>query len=206
MKKILWVRHGLTDYLRQNRYQGWSDTPLNREGKSEIRSLRNRICQENVEVIFSSPLKRALESARTLARYLRLDVEVDERLKEMNFGAWEGMTYDEITTKFPEAFRWWERDLLTFKPAGGESINELRMRVESFLRDLAAREEETILIVTHGGVIRSSLLHFLDLPAAIFWKFELATAGLTTVNQSIDHCSLASLNWKPVPKKNSVYV
>ncbi len=200
MKKIILIRHGITGLLEQNRYQGWSDPPLSEAGRKEIETLRERFNSENPDIVFSSPLKRAHESARLLTE----NVIADERIKEMSFGKWEGRTYNEIVAEDPEAFEWWKRDLTSFRPGEGENISELRERVRSFYLDLKQKPEETIAIATHGGVIRAFILELLDLPPDFFWKINLETAGMTIINCYPEQNVLSLLNWKPFVVATSV--
>src|SRR5262249_54263793 len=114
MKKLILVRHGLTAYLADGRYQGWSNPPLNVEGKKQIRQIAPRFVSQNPQIIFCSPLKRARQSADILNKKLNLEIIEDGRIKEMSFGKWEGKTYDEILARYPKAFEWWKQDLKNF--------------------------------------------------------------------------------------------
>ena len=90
MKKLILVRHGLTDYLVKGLYQGHSDPPLNKEGRAQIKSLADGFADKEPQIIFSSPLKRARKSADILNKDLDLEIIVDDRIKEISFGEWEG--------------------------------------------------------------------------------------------------------------------
>jgi len=178
MKKIILIRHGLTDFLTTGRYQGWSDTPLNSEGRSQIQELVTRFTSEKPEIIFSSPLERARESSEILNRNLNLEIHIDPRIKEISFGEWEGHTYDEILEKYPDAFEWWKKDLSEFRPEGGESLLDLQKRVRLFFDSLKDRAENVIAIVAHGGVIRAALLEITERSLDSFWGFEVPPAGM----------------------------
>ncbi len=198
MKKIILVRHGLTHQLVENRYQGWSDPSLNDEGKREVRDLVPRFEDLVPEVIFSSPLKRAKETAEILSGRIKLEISEDERIKEMNFGDWEGQTYEEITAKDPEAFEWWKKDVEHFCPKNGESVAQLRIRVRQFLDQILAMPADRIAIVTHGGVIRVTIVELLNLGLDFFWKIDLATASISILDRYTNRFVLSCLNWEPI--------
>lgn len=182
MKKIVLVRHGVTDYLDQGRYQGWSDTPLNAEGRSQIQELVSRFESEKPEIIFSSPLRRARESAEILNQNLRFEIHIDPRIKEISFGEWEGHTYDQILEKYPEAFEWWKKDLHQFRPNGGESLTELRERVRLFFVEMRNRSENVIAVIAHGGVMRALIMELTGRNLDSFWGLDIPPAGMVVMD------------------------
>jgi broad specificity phosphatase PhoE len=150
---LLFVRHGETDWNRDGRWQGHSDTQLNDAGREQARLVAGEL--GGVDVIYSSDLARARETADIIAAQLGgLEVNVDHRLRERSFGAWEGRTAPEIEADFAEQHARW----LAGKGAGAddaEPFDAFGARVRGFLEDLLARHpEETVLIVAHGGSIR----------------------------------------------------
>ena len=186
MKKLILVRHGLTDYLVKGLYQGHSDPPLNKEGRAQIKSLADGFADKEPQIIFSSPLKRARKSADILNKDLDLEIIVDDRIKEISFGEWEGETYDEIIKKYPEAFEWWKKDLANFRPEGGESLAELQSRVREFFMEIKERHEDVIAVIAHGGVIRAFMVELMGVPFDSFWKFELSPASMTVIDAEKD--------------------
>lgn len=180
MKTLILVRHGLTDSLVQGRYQGWSDSEMNEEGRRQIQELAIRFEQEKPEIIFSSPLKRARESAEILLSS-KLIVE-DDRIKEMCFGEWDGLTYEQIMAKDPGIIEWWKKDMNTFRPAGGESFGEFRKRVKDFYSDIQVGSENVIAVVTHSGVIRIFMIELLNLPLDSFWKTQVDPGSMTIID------------------------
>ena len=148
---LLLVRHGETDWNRDGRWQGHSDTHLNDAGREQAARLAAEL--DGVDVIYSSDLARARETAEIVAERVELPVHVDERLRERSFGAWEGKTGPEIETEFASAHAQWR--------AGGPGADDAEpfaafaARVESFLAEVLERHpDETVLIVAHGGSIR----------------------------------------------------
>jgi broad specificity phosphatase PhoE len=149
---LLLVRHGETDWNRDARWQGHSDTELNELGRRQARELADSL--DNVDVIYSSDLARARETAELLAARLGLEVRLDERLRERSFGAWEGLTMDEIERRFGEAHDRW-RVGEGFGADDAESFKDFAARVLSFVEEILRRHpQETVVVVGHGGSMR----------------------------------------------------
>jgi probable phosphoglycerate mutase len=150
---LLLVRHGETDWNRDGRWQGHSDTQLNDAGRAQARRVAGEL--GDVDVIYSSDLARARETAKIIAAQLGdIEVNVDNRLRERSFGAWEGRTGPEIEADFAEQHaRWRAGDGAGADDA--EAFEAFGDRVRDFLEDVLARHPgETVLVVAHGGPIR----------------------------------------------------
>ena len=153
MTKLLLVRHGETDWNRDGRWQGGSDTRLNDLGREQSRALAEQLDGE-IDVLYSSDLARARETAEIVAARLGLEVRLDPRLRERGFGSWEGLTTIEIEERFADAHRRW----LAGEGAGAddaEAFEDFSARVEDFLSDvLRLHPGEDVLVISHGGSIR----------------------------------------------------
>jgi broad specificity phosphatase PhoE len=149
---LLLVRHGETDWNRDGRWQGHSDTQLNDVGREQAKRLAAQL--EGVDVVYSSDLARARETAELVACALGLQVHPDARLRERSFGAWEGKTGPEIEAEFGAAHaRWLAGDGPGADDA--EAFGDFAARVQSFLEDVLARHADaTVLVVAHGGSLR----------------------------------------------------
>ena len=153
---IVLVRHGETDWNRENRFQGHADTQLNEAGRAQARALALELAGESFRTVYSSPLLRAHETAAILAASLDLEVEPADELMEVDVGSWSGLTRTDIEARFPDGFNRW----LEYGHGwdDGESYDELGERVVSgLLRIAAAHPRGNVLAVTHGGPIRSAL-------------------------------------------------
>ena len=150
------VRHGETDWNRDNRFQGHADPPLNATGRAQARALATELNDRSFAAAHTSPLRRAAETAAILAGALRLEPVPDASLKEVDVGSWSGLTRTEVERRFPAGFtRWLEYG---HGWGDGETYDELGARVVSGLVDIAERHPgEDVLAVTHGGPIRSAL-------------------------------------------------
>lgn len=152
MTTLLLVRHGETDWNRDGRWQGHSDTQLNDVGREQAVRVAGEL--DGVDVVYASDLARARETAEIVAARLGLPVRLDERLRERSFGAWEGKTAPEIEAQFRDAHARW----LAGEGAGAEDAEafaDFAARVQGFLADVLARHPDgTVLVVAHGGSIR----------------------------------------------------
>jgi len=153
---IVLVRHGETDWNRDNRFQGHADPPLNDTGRAQARSLASELSAQSYAAAYTSPLRRAAETAAILADELSLEPVADPALKEVDVGSWSGLTRTEVEERFPAGFARW----LDYGHGwdDGETYGELGARVVSGLVRIAARHDGgDVLAVTHGGPIRSAL-------------------------------------------------
>jgi broad specificity phosphatase PhoE len=149
---ILLVRHGETDWNVERRVQGHTDQPLNETGRVQARALADDLAGEEIDVVYSSDLIRAHETARIVAERRGLDVTAIPELRERDFGTWEGLTDDDIFTRFPDArHRAW---------GDAETKEQMAARVLEALRRIsAAHGNGRVLVVTHGGPLRAVLTH-----------------------------------------------
>ena len=161
MTTLLLVRHGETDWNRDGRWQGHADTPLNERGREQARSLAAQLeGGESIAAVYASDLARARETAEIVAAPLGLEVEIDPRLREIDFGSWEGLTTPEIEQRFPEEVARWRSNDGSQAFAGGETYAEMGERVVRALSDIAAAHpSQTVLVILHGGPIRGILAH-----------------------------------------------
>jgi 2,3-bisphosphoglycerate-dependent phosphoglycerate mutase len=152
---ILLARHGETDWNRENRFQGHADPPLNETGRAQAAQLAAVLAAEPLAAVYSSPLRRAFETAQILAAPHGLEPVPVDALREVDVGSWEGLTRAEIEERFPEQFARWRDYEAGWKD--GESYEEMSRRVIAGLLELAAAHEgERILAVSHGGPVRAA--------------------------------------------------
>lgn len=156
MTTIVLARHGETRWNRDSRFQGHADPPLTALGRAQARALAASLAGERLDAVYSSPLRRALETAEIVAQRLALEVQPVEDLREVDVGSWQGLTRAEVAERFPEEFARW----LAFGAgwSDGESYEQLGERVSAALLALGERHAGgAVLAVTHGGPMRSAL-------------------------------------------------
>ena len=153
--RIIAIRHGETAWNVDTRIQGQLDVPLNETGRWQAQRLARALAaREPIDVVYTSDLLRAWETARAVSETTGAPVVTDEGLRERGFGVFQGKTFAEIEASLPEeALRWRKRDPF-WAPKGGESLTAMRRRVVETLHTLASRHTgEQIVLVAHGGVM-----------------------------------------------------
>lgn len=156
MTEILLARHGETDWNRESRFQGRADPPLNELGRVQAAGLAETLAGEAVAAVYTSPLRRALETAEVVASPHRLTPAAVEDLREVDVGSWQGLTRSEVEQRFPEEFQRW----LDYGRGwdDGETYEQMGTRVIAALEELAWKHDgERIIAITHGGPIRAAL-------------------------------------------------
>jgi broad specificity phosphatase PhoE len=159
MANLLLTRHGETEWNRTHRWQGFTGPPLNDAGRRQAAELAVKLEALEIHAIYSSDTIRAVETAEIVSGRLGLEVQQDPRLREVNFGEWEGLTRHEINARYAGAFGEWDACKLA-APTGGESDVAMAERVVEALSEIAvAHENERVLVVTSGGPIRAVQAH-----------------------------------------------
>lgn len=181
--KLILVRHAETDWNKESKYQGQKDVNLNATGKSQAEKLGKYLADKKIDVIYSSDLKRASETAGIVNKYHKLQIEKDQRLREISFGDWEGMTYGEIKEVYPDNFRkWFENPVLTAPPAG-ETLSEFEKRIINIFSEIIeASDGRSVSVFTHGGVIKVYLSYLLGVSVQNYWQFKVSSTGVSIVS------------------------
>lgn len=185
---LLLLRHGETPLSIEKRFSGTGDPVLTAKGLAQAEAAAARLSREpyRIDVIASSPLKRALQTAEAVAARTGLDVVVEEGLRETDFGAWEGHTFAEIQRRWPDHLSAWLADT-SVAPPGGESFDQTSVRVEAALaRLIAAHPGRTVLVVSHVTPIKTILRLALTAPPAALYRMHLDIACLSAVDYYAD--------------------
>ena len=158
------VRHGESTYNAEGRIQGQSDAPLSELGHRQSRAVAESLAALPIDALYSSPLRRARQTADPIAARLKLSVHEDRRLMELDAGEFEGRLRSELADAYPaELARWLSGDE-DFAIPGGESRRQLAERGSAVLRDIAAAGHRQVVVVTHGGLLSATLRSLLNLP------------------------------------------
>ena len=157
MTKFVILRHGYSVGNKERRFTGQMDVALDEIGVSQAKSAGKYISENfKIDSIYSSNLSRAYNTAKPVADALGLPINVKENLKEINVGKWEGMHVDDIAREYPEEFELYTTNVGLARPVGGESYLELAERVAQAFAEIAEENPgKTVLVATHGGVIRA---------------------------------------------------
>lgn len=196
MGEVYLIRHGETHWNKEARFQGRTDIPLNEKGKLQAEILSEYLSKENFDFIYSSPLKRALETAFPLANKLNKKLLIRENWIEFNFGEWEGLTVKEVHEKYPL-----ERDLWLYytergKIPKGESFKDAYERImKEKIFILNQHSDHKIAIFTHGAIIRVALYVFLEIPYLGFGRVTISSCSITHFKIKNGKFSLVRLNY-----------
>lgn len=179
--QLILARHGETDHNRERRMQGQIDIPLNARGAQQAAALARSLVGTGVDAIYASPLARARDTAQVVAEELGLSVRTDPALLERSFGAWEGLTGDEIKERWPREHEAWTRRRHV-EGIGAESREQVAARVGEYCRALVREHEgQTILVVAHGAAITLGISALLGVDADAF----RGIAGLENCHRSV---------------------
>jgi broad specificity phosphatase PhoE len=178
---ILFIRHGVTDWSREGRVHGQLDVPLNADGESSAEALGQELARVGVAELISSPQLRAVQTAEILARHLGVHSGRDPRLQELKVGRWEGSRGVEVVGT--EEYQRFLADPVAGRAPDGESLTELRDRALLAVGQALGDTEvgARLGVVTHGGVIRVLLAHYLGLPLGDLFRFRLAPCSVTAL-------------------------
>ncbi len=184
MVTLLLLRHGYSVYNKAKRFTGQQDIPLDTVGVLQAQSAAKYLMENYaINAVYSSDLCRAVETAKPVATALNLPITRLSSLREMHLGLWETLSFEEARKKFPENYLYYKENPGLARPDGGENYAELTKRVKNALEDIAkAHENETVLVATHGGVIRAFRTMLLNVPlSALQTVPHVPNASLTVV-------------------------
>ncbi|HEU65489.1 MAG TPA: histidine phosphatase family protein [Chloroflexi bacterium] len=186
--KLILVRHGETSWNKERRVQGGaSDIELNDTGMEQARRLANFLKNEPITAILSSPMQRAIATAKTIASHHQLPLEIDHRLKELKVGELEGMSVANVSTTFSQfLIKWWQDKKTTNSP-DEENLAELQQRAWKVIESLLERhktgpehdDKTTVVVVSHYFVTLAIILKALNLPLDCFVKFRVDLGGVS---------------------------
>jgi broad specificity phosphatase PhoE len=182
MKRLLLVRHGETEDNIRGINRGQGHGKLTRLGREQARQVALRLKDEPLDVIYSSDLKRALDTAKAIRKFHpKTQFIIDKRLREMHQGIYEGKPKGRIHAKAKEM----GIPFIKFKPRGGESVIEMKKRVLDFLHEVQKKEKgKRVLFVAHGGTICNLLLHVAKKDDSFFKKYHPGNTGVSIVEFS----------------------
>jgi len=191
--RLFLSRHGETGEPYQGRYIGATDLPLSSTGREQAARLATRLPATLTHCLVS-PLRRARETAEIALAGRPCRLEVMDALREIDFGRWEGLSFQEIVARDQALVEEWRRDALAFRFPGGEHTLAFQQRVQAAMHGIMDLPEEEVLIICHGGVIRVMLCALLGLPFDRYLSFSIKPATLTEVEVHGQQGVLVGLN------------
>ena len=175
--RLILLRHGRTGL--SGRYIGSSDVPLSEEGRRQIENLRSSLGDMEIDGLLASPMLRCTQSVDLLG--LGLPVQLDPDLREIDFGRWEGKSFAEIEAQDPELVRHWAAGVDDFRFPEGETTVGFAGRVEAVKNRLLTSDAQTLLLLSHGGVIRALICALLGLSLDKYLLFQVAKGRYSTM-------------------------
>jgi alpha-ribazole phosphatase len=177
--RLLLIRHGAPHDDGRGRCYGSLDIGLSDVGRRQSEALAARLEDAPISLVVSSPRARAKETAATLGR----DARIDQRLRELDFGALEGRRFEEIEREQPDLYRRWMTEPTRVRFPGGEGFEDVRSRTAAAISELVnSSGDGAIAVVTHAGVVRAALADALALPSERIFRFDVGYCRVTVVD------------------------
>jgi len=204
MTEIILARHGETEWNVEEVFRGRIDIELNETGIKQAELLAEYLSRTKIQAIYSSPLKRAVKTAETIAGYHKLDVEIAPGLIDFDYGKWQGLPHQEVKDKYKEFYAEWINSPERVKIPAGESLNDVRERAMSVVGDVIAKYKGTVVLVAHRAVNKILICALLGLDNSHFWNIRQDTCGITTFSYENERFILTKHNdtsfLKPIGK------
>lgn len=197
---VILVRHGETEWNRTDRFRGRADMELNEAGHLQAQAIARRLTAFTVVAVYSSPLKRALDTARPIAKLFGLEVVFLEGIIDIDYGQWQGLSPEEAQQQYPEAYGAWLSEPRLARIPGGETLEGVRERALAALQQTVQQHQgETVVLVSHKVVCKVLMCAVLGLDNSHFWQIEQDNGAIDlfqawgkgfTVNLVNDTCHL----------------
>jgi broad specificity phosphatase PhoE len=203
--RLILVRHGATDWNQQRRIQGLSNMGLNETGRGQAEALAQALKDVKVDAIYTSPLRRAQETARAIARFHKAEVVTVDGLTELDVGEVDGLTYEEMRLRHSEFFTKWMADFTSVRLPGGGTVPELRDRCCAAIQDIVKKQqpgtggkcdegEKVVVAVTHFFPIMCIICNTLGLDLSYCRRLRLDVASMCTLDFHPERAVLVSFN------------
>ncbi len=180
MTEIILARHGETEWNVAEIFRGRIDIGLNATGIKQAELLAEYLSGRKVEVVYSSPLGRALRTAEMVAKHHRLEVEITFGLNDLDFGKWQGLSQQAVKDKYQELYAEWINAPHQVEIPGAESLDDVRQRAIGVVDQVIAGHEGTVVLVSHRVVNKVLICALLGLDNSHFWSIKQDTCGITT--------------------------
>ncbi len=195
--KLFLIRHGQTAGNVQGQYVGSLDIDMTDEGRLQAKSAKQYLSKVSFSNIYSSPLKRAANTAQIIAEGTGLKVRTMDDLRELDFGKWEGLKFEEINAQYNKDYQDWLEDPYNHPPTGGESFNDLIARADKEVKKIVQENPDgsSVAIVSHGGVILSLIVNWLGIPSARWRSLIQRQAAINVVVIDNGFPYISSINY-----------
>ncbi|MCX7142209.1 MAG: histidine phosphatase family protein [Proteobacteria bacterium] len=183
---LLAIRHGETEWNSESRFQGHLNSVLNEEGLAQVKALGARLASERFDLLLSSDLGRALQTAGAIAARTGHEIVVEPRLRERNMGIFQGLTPAEVQSRYPDEYARFKSHDPDYVIPEGESMRQLFERCVACFAELAERHAGmTLAVVTHGGMLAVLYRHVTAMPLAAPRNFPLHNTGVNRLRHRL---------------------
>jgi phosphoserine phosphatase len=179
MIKIMLIRHGETEWNKEEIFRGRADVELNGTGLKQAQLLAQYLTGEKIDVIYSSPLKRAFKTAEEIPRYHNIPVNAAPELNDFNYGEWQGLSQETVRIKYQTSCNQWQANPHLAKIPHGESLEEVKERSLSLISKVIAGSQNTVAMVSHRVINKVLICALLGLDNSHFWDIKMDTCGIT---------------------------
>lgn len=196
MTRIVLVRHGHVEGIDPPRFRGRMDVPLSELGERQAERTAERIStQWTASAIYSSPLRRCLQTSQAIGRKTGLDAQPIEGLHDLDYGDWQWKTFEEARRLDPVLFEQWFSTPHLVRFPGGDCLQDLILRTADALRmALSVHAEQTVVLVGHDSVNRALLLQLLDMPLSAYWRLSQSPCAISEVVVEAEKVQVARIN------------
>jgi len=193
--RVLFIRHGEAESNATGKYMGSTDSPLTDLGRRQVNAVARRLSRFSIDALYSSDRGRTMETATVISSACARRVSPDSRLREQDFGRFEGLTVDEILQAYPDEYAEHKRRGPETAAHGGESSLQVRDRVASFVDEIVGRHPgETVGVVSHGGAMAVTLWGLLEIPYEVTKHVRVGNTGLVEFVRKEDRWILERWN------------
>jgi broad specificity phosphatase PhoE len=179
MTEIVLARHGQTEWNVEEVFRGRIDLELNQTGIKQAELMAESLSGQEIEAVYSSPLKRALKTAEAIARRHKLKVETSPGLIDCDFGQWQGLSLREVKEKYRKLYEQWTESPQSVRMPGGESLEEVRERALEVVNGVIAKHNGAVVLVSHRVVNKVLFCALLGLDNSHFWNIRHDVGGTT---------------------------
>jgi alpha-ribazole phosphatase len=192
--KVYLMRHGEVANDGEKRYNGHIDIDITQKGVEQMHRLAELLEGKSIAAVYSSDLIRSKKGAEIISRRVGMSSTPLRELRERSVGAWEGLTAEEIKTRFPDQYSAWRKDLLNYRPPNGECIIDVSLRIlPVFKRLIASHQGKEIAMLLHGGVNRVILADALGLDLMNLFRIDQAFGALNIIEYHDDGMPVVKL-------------
>jgi broad specificity phosphatase PhoE len=194
MAKLILARHGETVWNVEKIYRGRTDVNLDGVGIKQAELLAKYLSNWELEAIYSSPLRRALDTANIIARYQKIGVHIAEGLIDFNYGKWQSLPEQEAKRLYPTLHNEWHNNPHNVRMPGGESLEDVSRRAIEVVNDVLSKYQGSVVLVSHRVVNKVLICSLLGLDNSCFWNIKQDVGGITIFNYADGRFVLARHN------------